>query len=100
MKAEATTTGDVDNENKENEEDKILNEMEELTYAMERKQKRKKKLIAKRRAKVRCLVISLSSSFSFTHECTQHTYVLWEYPCYHLVIVYVQMMGFLLTNKL
>lgn len=51
VKAEATTTGDVDNENKENEEDKILNEMEELTHAMERKQKRKKKLIAKRRAK-------------------------------------------------
>ena len=50
------TTTDVDKGNEENEDDKLLNEMEELTYAMERKKKREKKLLAKRRAKVYCLV--------------------------------------------
>ncbi|EXB37143.1 AdoMet-dependent rRNA methyltransferase spb1 [Morus notabilis] len=50
-KAEASISKDVETDNKENEEDKLLNEMEELTHAMERKQKRKKKLLAKRRAK-------------------------------------------------
>ncbi|KAK4772637.1 hypothetical protein SAY86_014412 [Trapa natans] len=39
------------NDNKEDEDDKILNEMEELTNAMDRKKKRAKKLLAKRRAK-------------------------------------------------
>lgn len=48
------TTTAVENENKEDEDDKILNEMEELTYAMERKKKRAKKILAKRRAKVWC----------------------------------------------
>ncbi|KAL3538981.1 hypothetical protein ACH5RR_002347 [Cinchona calisaya] len=41
-------TGD---EKEEDEDQKILNEMEELTYAMERKKKRAKKLLAKRRTK-------------------------------------------------
>ncbi|KAM7514708.1 hypothetical protein LguiA_004291 [Lonicera macranthoides] len=41
----------VEPENKEDEDEKVLNEMEELTYAMERKKKRAKKLISKRRAK-------------------------------------------------
>ncbi|KAK4771777.1 hypothetical protein SAY86_013552 [Trapa natans] len=39
------------NDNKEDDDDKILDEMEELTYAMDRKKKRVKKLLAKRRAK-------------------------------------------------
>ncbi|KAK4761271.1 hypothetical protein SAY87_006164 [Trapa incisa] len=39
------------NDNKEDDDDKILNEMEELTYAMDRKKKRVKKLLAKRQAK-------------------------------------------------
>lgn len=38
----------------EDEDEKVLNELEELTYAMERKKKREKKLLAKRRAKVGC----------------------------------------------
>lgn len=52
-KAKSITTTDVENENKEDvdEDDKILNEMEELTYAMERKKKREKKLLARRKAK-------------------------------------------------
>ncbi|XP_071935430.1 adoMet-dependent rRNA methyltransferase spb1-like [Coffea arabica] len=41
-------TGD---EMEEDEDQKVLNEMEELTYAMERKKKRAKKLLVKRRAK-------------------------------------------------
>ncbi|KAI3441291.1 uncharacterized protein J3R85_002563 [Psidium guajava] len=40
-----------DKEDMVDEDDKILNEMEELTYAMERKKKQQKKLLAKRRAK-------------------------------------------------
>ncbi|XVF45303.1 hypothetical protein PTKIN_Ptkin02bG0194800 [Pterospermum kingtungense] len=47
----STTTTDVDKRDEENEDDKLLNEMEELTYAMERKKKREKKLLAKIRAK-------------------------------------------------
>jgi AdoMet-dependent rRNA methyltransferase SPB1 len=52
QKANSTTTTNIENENKEDEDDRMLNEMEELTYAMERKKKRTKKLLAKRRAKV------------------------------------------------
>lgn len=53
QKASATPANiENQNKNKEDEDDKILNEMEELTYAMERKKKRAKKLLAKRRAKV------------------------------------------------
>ncbi|KAL5541934.1 hypothetical protein UlMin_009644, partial [Ulmus minor] len=50
QKAEATTAKNVEREEKEDEEDKILNEMEELTRAMEHKKKRVKKLLAKRQA--------------------------------------------------
>lgn len=46
VKATPTTDANV------NEDDNLLNEMEELTNALERKKKREKKLIAKRRAKV------------------------------------------------
>ncbi|XWS54930.1 hypothetical protein CRYUN_Cryun10bG0131600 [Craigia yunnanensis] len=45
------TATDVDKGDEENEVDKLLDEMEELTYAMERKKKRAKKLLAKRQAK-------------------------------------------------
>lgn len=48
----STPATDVDKGEEENEDDKLLNEMEELTYAMERKKKRAKKLVAKRQAKV------------------------------------------------
>ncbi|XWS67894.1 hypothetical protein CRYUN_Cryun04dG0043800 [Craigia yunnanensis] len=47
----STTATDVDKGDEENEDDKLLHEMEELTYAMERKKKRTKKLLAKRQAK-------------------------------------------------
>ncbi|XVE93649.1 hypothetical protein REPUB_Repub01dG0212300 [Reevesia pubescens] len=50
-KATPTTATDVDKGDGDNEDDKLLNEMEELTYAMELKKKRAKKLLAKRRAK-------------------------------------------------
>ncbi|KAL6218563.1 hypothetical protein ACLB2K_011773 [Fragaria x ananassa] len=49
-KATVTTAPDVEKENKEDDDDRILNEMEELTNAMERKKKREKKLQAKKRA--------------------------------------------------
>lgn len=59
-KANASTAKEVENEeNKEDDEDKILNEMEELTYAMERKKKRTKKLLSKRRAQVCSVLFSL-----------------------------------------
>lgn len=68
-KAKSTTTTDVENENKEDvdEDDKILNEMEELTYAMERKKKREKKLLARRKAKV-CSLVQVSLSLCLS-EC-------------------------------
>ncbi|XVE49031.1 hypothetical protein DITRI_Ditri01bG0049200 [Diplodiscus trichospermus] len=47
----STTATDDDKGSEENKDDKLLNEMEELTYAMEHKKKRAKKLLAKRRAK-------------------------------------------------
>lgn len=47
-KPEETTSEYVENENKEDEDNKILNQMEELTHAMARKKKRAKKLLAKR----------------------------------------------------
>ncbi|XP_020217180.1 adoMet-dependent rRNA methyltransferase spb1 [Cajanus cajan] len=50
-KADPTTTEQVEKEQKVDEEDRILNEMEELTNVMDRKKKRAKKLLAKRRAK-------------------------------------------------
>ncbi|KAA0045562.1 hypothetical protein IC582_025161 [Cucumis melo] len=51
QKATSTSVKDVENEVKQDEDDKLLNEMEELAYAMERKKKRTKKLLAKRKAK-------------------------------------------------
>ncbi|GLT30597.1 hypothetical protein SLA2020_053890 [Shorea laevis] len=50
-KATSTPIKDVEKEDEEDPDDKLLNEMEELTYAMEHKKKRAKKLLAKRRAK-------------------------------------------------
>ncbi|KAL2328962.1 hypothetical protein Fmac_022389 [Flemingia macrophylla] len=50
-KPDPTTTEQVEKEPKVDEEDRILNEMEELTNVMDRKKKRAKKLLAKRRAK-------------------------------------------------
>lgn len=50
-KATSATTA-VKREGKEDEDERILNEMEELTNAMEQKKKRAKKLLAKRQAKV------------------------------------------------
>ena len=52
QKVTSTSVNDAENEVKQDEDDKLLNEMEELTYAMERKKKREKKLLAKRKAKV------------------------------------------------
>ena len=51
-KTEAATTAEVGNDHEVDENDRILNEMEELTNAMDRKKKREKKILAKRRAKV------------------------------------------------
>ncbi|KAF3450028.1 hypothetical protein FNV43_RR06107 [Rhamnella rubrinervis] len=48
---EATTARDVENENKVDEDDRILNVMEEMAHAVQRKSKRAKKLVAKRQAK-------------------------------------------------
>lgn len=50
-KTDSSSPAVGDKEDTVDEDDKILNEMEELTYAMERKKKRQKKLLAKRRAK-------------------------------------------------
>lgn len=47
----AAETTDVEDETKGNEDDLLLNEMEELSYALERKKKKAKKLLAKRQAK-------------------------------------------------
>lgn len=52
QKPTSTSVKDAENEVKQDEDDKLLNEMEELAYAMERKKKRAKKLLAKRKAKV------------------------------------------------
>ncbi|CDO97033.1 unnamed protein product [Coffea canephora] len=46
-----TASKETGDEMEEDEDQKVLTEMEELTYAMERKKKRAKKLLAKRRAK-------------------------------------------------
>ncbi|XP_061996516.1 adoMet-dependent rRNA methyltransferase spb1-like [Rosa rugosa] len=55
-KADVTTAPDVEKGNKEDDDDRILNEMEEITYTMERKKKREKKLQAKKRAQVSLLL--------------------------------------------
>lgn len=51
QKSTSTATANLETEIKEDEDVRLLNEMEELTYAMERKKKQAKKLLAKRRAK-------------------------------------------------
>ncbi|XP_027353969.1 putative rRNA methyltransferase [Abrus precatorius] len=51
QKPDPNTTEEMEKEHKVDEEDRILNEMEELTNVMDRKKKRAKKLLAKRRAK-------------------------------------------------
>jgi len=52
-KTEPAATSEVENEHEVvDEDDRILNEMEELTNAMDRKKKREKRILAKRRAKV------------------------------------------------
>lgn len=43
---------------KDNEDDQLLNEMEELTHLLDKKKKKAKKLLSKRRAKVCCLQLS------------------------------------------
>lgn len=48
----AAKTTDVEDDTKGNEDDRLLSEMEELTYALERKKKKAKKRLAKRQAKV------------------------------------------------
>ncbi|CAL5212386.1 unnamed protein product [Lathyrus oleraceus] len=50
-KTEPASTAVVENENEVDEDDRLLNEMEELTNALDRKKKREKKILAKRRAK-------------------------------------------------
>ncbi|KAJ0985878.1 hypothetical protein J5N97_004234 [Dioscorea zingiberensis] len=50
--ADNSTKNNADEDDvKGNEDDRLLGEMEELTFALERKKKREKKLLAKRRAK-------------------------------------------------
>ncbi|XP_050231903.1 uncharacterized protein LOC126680766 [Mercurialis annua] len=51
QKATSTTSTDGEEKTVEDEDDKLLNEMEEMTYAVERKKKQAKKRDAKRRAK-------------------------------------------------
>lgn len=60
-KTDTVATTEVENENKEDEDvdARILNEMEELTYAMDRKKKHAKKLLAKRRAKVSSFFLTM-----------------------------------------
>jgi predicted Zn-ribbon and HTH transcriptional regulator len=68
-KTEPATTAEVENEHVVDEDDKLLNEMEELSNAMERKKKREKKILAKRRAKV-CGWIQHECIFrSLQHHC-------------------------------
>lgn len=51
-KKEVAKTEPEAEKEEENEDDKLLNELEELTNAVDRKKKQAKKLLAKRRAKV------------------------------------------------
>ncbi|WCJ40157.1 AdoMet-dependent rRNA methyltransferase spb1 [Euphorbia peplus] len=51
QKANSTAATDGEEKNEEDEDDKLLNEMEELTYAVDRKKKQAKKRDAKRLAK-------------------------------------------------
>ena len=62
QKVEATTARDVENENKVDEDDRILNEMEEMAHSMQRKSKRTKSLLQRDEPR---FVVSLSNSFTF-----------------------------------
>lgn len=66
-KTEPASTAVVENENEVDEDDRLLNEMEELTNALDRKKKREKKILAKRRAKV--------CGFLFAFEWTWIPYI-------------------------
>lgn len=79
-KAAVAASTKADNEAKtaedeaEDDDEKVLNEMEEMTYAMDRKKKRAKKVLSKRRAKVRklcscsiSLTLSVFLPFCFVH---------------------------------
>lgn len=79
-KATVTTAPDVEKENKEDDDDRILNEMEELTNAMERKKKREKKLQAKKRAQVGIyiflfsyIIASKCGKKNFLFDCKETT---------------------------
>jgi len=52
VKTEPATIAEVENDHEVDENDRILNEMEDLTNAMEHKKNREKKILAKRRDKV------------------------------------------------
>ena len=61
QKVEATTARDVENENKVDEDDRILNEMEEMAHSMQRKSKRAKILLQRDEPR---FVVSLSQTSS------------------------------------
>lgn len=78
QKATAPASAPTEGENEEDEDNRILNEMEELKYAMDQRKKRKKKLLAKKRAKVGCLV-SLSPFFFLARtELNLHIFRYWK----------------------
>lgn len=54
--SQKVATPTLSNVEVEDEDERVLNEMEELTNAMERRKKREKKLLAKKRAKVGTLL--------------------------------------------
>lgn len=68
---------DVEDGNKGDEDERMLNEMEELTYAMERKKKRAKKLLSKRQAKVYILVLTFFFFFVdiFSYEILKYQWL-------------------------
>lgn len=76
--ASASASAPTEGENEEDADNRVLNEMEELKYAMDQRKKREKKLIAKKRAKVGCLV-SLSPFFLYAHtELNLHIFGILE----------------------
>ena len=62
-KTVSTVATENEGKNEEDEDDRVLNEMEELTNAIDRKKKRERKLLAKRRAKVCGLTSVLFKEF-------------------------------------
>jgi len=75
-KTEPATTAEVDNEHEVvDEDDRILNEMEELTNAMDRKKKREKKILSKRRAKV-CGFLVATEYFGVGYNTTQMNFLI------------------------